>query len=231
MKPDTSAIIVCAGDSVRMGRVNKQFLPLGDSTVVGMSLTAFQNSPSVKEIIVVSRKFDIDEIKRIAELNNITKLKHVVTGGRCRQESVLNGYRLVAKDTKLITIHDGARPLVLIKDIEECIAKARTYGGATLGVPVKDTIKVVTENFIVDTPYRPCLYNTQTPQTFKKSIYAQGVDYALRNALVFNDDCQLVEVTGTKVYMVRGHYSNIKITTPEDIDVAETLLKGLDKDV
>lgn len=226
MKNDTSAIIVSAGNSTRMGGVNKQFLKLGNFTVIGMSLKAFQDCESVSEIIVVTKLDDISKVETIAKDLNITKLKSVTVGGNTRQESVLNGCKKVSQDTSLITIHDGARPLVLVEDIEKCIANARVYGGATLGVPVKDTIKVVNDNLITDTPYRPSLYITQTPQTFKKSIYFRGVEFAERNNLDFTDDCQLVEAMGYKIYMTTGNYSNIKITTPEDIHIAEILLKN-----
>lgn len=224
---DTSAIVVSAGNSTRMSGVNKQFLPLGNSTVIGMSLTALQNCPSIKEIVVVTKLEDISKVKNIADSLNIFKLKSIVIGGNTRQESVLNGLKEISSDTTLISIHDGARPLVTPTDIESCIGNARIYGGATLGVPVKDTIKVVENGLITDTPNRSMLYITQTPQTFKKDIYFKGVEYANKKHLNFTDDCQLVESIGVKVFMTIGHYSNIKITTPEDIQLAETLLKGL----
>lgn len=227
MNNDTSAIIVSAGNSTRMGGINKQFLKLDNTTVIGMSMKAMQKCDSIKEIIVVTKLEDISKVEKIANDLNVTKLKSVTVGGSTRQESVLNGCKKVSEDTTLITIHDGARPLVLPEDIEKCIYNARVYGGATLGVPVKDTIKVVEDNLITDTPYRPSLYITQTPQTFKKSIYFRGVEFAERNHLDFTDDCQLVEAMGYKIYMTIGHYSNIKITTPEDISIAEILLKGL----
>lgn len=230
MKNDTSAIIVSAGNSSRMGGINKQFLKLGDSTVIGMSMKALQECESVKEIVVVTKLDDISKIENIAKSSNITKLKCIVVGGQSRQESVLNGYKAISQDTELITIHDGARPLVLPQDIEKCINNARIYGGSTLGVPVKDTIKVVKENIITDTPHRPNLFITQTPQTFKKDIYSSGIKFAKDNHLDFTDDCQIVEAIGHKVYMTIGHYSNIKITTPEDVSIAEILLKGMLKD-
>lgn len=227
MKKDTSAIIVCAGNSLRMGGINKQFLSLGNSTVIGLSMKALQECESIKEIILVTKQEDIQRVKEIAQSLDITKLKDIVIGGNTRQESVLNGCKKLSKDTQLIAIHDGARPLVISQDVENCISNARVYNGSTLGVPVKDTIKVVEDNLIKDTPHRPSLYITQTPQVFKKSIYFRGVEFAQRNSLDFTDDCQLVEAMGYKVYMTVGHYSNIKITTPEDIDIAEILLKGL----
>jgi 2-C-methyl-D-erythritol 4-phosphate cytidylyltransferase len=192
-----------------------------------MSLSALQCCESIREIVVVTRDSDISQVESIAKSLNISKLKCVTVGGATRQESVLNGCKEVSSDTNLITIHDGARPLVLPVDIEQCIENARRYGGSTLGVPVKDTIKVVQNGMIVDTPNRSSLFITQTPQTFKKDIYFNGVEHAKSNNLNFTDDCQLVESIGINVFMTVGHYSNIKITTPEDIPFAETLLKGL----
>lgn len=221
---NTSAVIVCAGNSTRMGGVNKILLPLGNSTVIGNTMLAFQNTESIKEIIIVSRPQDFDSIKSEAGKLNISKFKLCVEGGDTRQKSVTNGIRHVSKDTEFIAIHDGARPLVKPEHIEKTIKDASVFGGATLGVPVKDTIKVVSDSLIVDTPYRPSLYITQTPQIFRKKIYFEGMDFALEHGLDFTDDCQLVEAIGHKVYMTVGDYTNIKITTPEDIKIAEVLL-------
>ncbi len=220
-----SAVIVCAGNSTRMGGVNKILLPLGDSNVIGNTMRAFQNCESIEEIIIVSRGTDIPEIEKEAERIGITKLKMCTTGGATRQESVINGIKCISKDTDLIAIHDGARPLVKPEHIEKTIKDASVFGGATLGVPVKDTIKMVEDGLITDTPPRKFLYITQTPQIFKRSVYFEGVDFALAHGLDFTDDCQLVEAINCKVCMTTGDYTNIKITTPEDIAIAEVLLK------
>lgn len=221
---NTSAVIVCAGSSTRMGGINKILLPLGNSTVIGNTMLAFENSESIKEIIIVSRPQDFDAIKSEAVRLNISKLKICVEGGDTRQQSVTNGVRHISKDTEFIAVHDGARPIVKPEQIENVIKDASVFGGAVLGVPVKDTIKVVSDGLIVDTPYRPSLYITQTPQIFRKKIYFEGIDFALEHNLDFTDDCQLVEAIGHKVYMTTGDYKNIKITTPEDIKIAEVLL-------
>lgn len=220
----TSVVIVCAGNSTRMGGINKILMPLGDRLVIGQSMKAFELCPSVTEIIIVARESDIPEIRAEAERTGITKLKNCVTGGNTRQESVINGIRCISDDTELIAVHDGARPLVKPENIEKAIKDAGVFGGATLGVPVKDTIKVVESELITDTPPRKNLYITQTPQIFKRKIYFEGVDFALEHNLDFTDDCQLAEAIGCKVYMTTGDYTNIKITTPEDIRIAETLL-------
>lgn len=221
---NTSAVIVCAGNSTRMG-VNKILLPLGERLVVGVTMQAFQACESVKEIIIVARETDIPAIREEAQKAGITKLKECTVGGDTRQQSVINGIRCISQDTELVAVHDGARPLVKPEHIEKAIKDALVFGGATLGVPVKDTIKVVDDGLITDTPPRSSLYITQTPQIFRKKLYFEGIDFALEHNLDFTDDCQLVEAIGGKVYMTTGDYTNIKITTPEDIKLAETLLE------
>ena len=220
----TSVIIVCAGNSTRMGGVNKILLPLGDRLVIGVTMQAFEKCESVKEIIIVAREADIPAIHAEAEAAGITKLKTCTTGGDTRQASVINGVKCISKDTELVAVHDGARPLVKPEHIERTIKDASVFGGATLGVPVKDTIKTVNDGLITDTPPRKFLYITQTPQVFKRSLYFEGIDFALEHGLDFTDDCQLVEAIGGKVAMTTGDYTNIKITTPEDIKLAEVLL-------
>ena len=221
----TSVVIVCAGKSTRMGGVNKILLPLGERKVIGVTMTAFQACESVSEIVIVAREADIPAIQDEAQLAGITKLSACTTGGATRQESVINGIKKISKDSELVAIHDGARPLVRSEHIEKVIKDASVFGGATLGVPVKDTIKSVDGGLIVDTPPRSTLYITQTPQVFRRGLYFEGIDFALEHGLDFTDDCQLVEAIGGKVAMTVGDYTNIKITTPEDIRIAEVLLK------
>ncbi len=227
---DTSAILVCAGNASRMQGLNKILLPLGKTNVAGCAMLAFQNCDRIAEIIIAARPCDHNSLRETAETLGITKLKTITAGGNTRQESVIKGLKEVSDETKLIAIHDGARPLVKPESIEKVIKDAQVFGGATLGVPVKDTIKIVSDGIITDTPYRPSLYITQTPQAFKKSVYCKAVQFAIDHALDFTDDCQLAEAIGCKVYMTAGDYKNIKITTPEDIEIAELLLKRRDKE-
>ena len=221
----TSVVIVCAGNSTRMGGVNKILLPLGERKVIGVTMQAFQACDSVSEIVIVAREDDIPAIQAEAEAAGITKLAACTTGGATRQEIVINGIKKISKETQLVAVHDGARPLVKPEHIEKVIKDASVFGGATLGVPVKDTIKTVDGGLIIDTPPRSSLYITQTPQIFKRDLYFEGIDFALEHGLDFTDDCQLVEAIGGKVAMTVGDYTNIKITTPEDIDIAEVLLR------
>ena len=223
MSADTSVIIVAAGNSTRMGGVNKILLPLGKSTVIGMTMKAFENCPCVADIVVVTNS--VDEVRKIAEEENITKLGAVCRGGATRQESVKCGLAVISKETKLIAVHDGARPLIRPEDAERVMKDARVFGAAALAVPVKDTIKIVEGGFVTDTPYRPSLYACQTPQVFKRELYFEAVLFAEDHGITdLTDDCQLVESLGQKIYITTGSYSNIKITTPEDIKIAEVLL-------
>lgn len=224
MTQDTAAILVCGGSSTRMG-INKILFPLGNTTVAGWSMLAFERCDSICELIVVARRCDWDAISDTAKQLGISKLRGMTEGGETRQKSVINGLKEVSANAQYIAIHDGARPLVRPEDIEHVIADARVFGAATLGVPVKDTIKVVEDGLITETPYRPSLYITQTPQVFRKRLYLEGVDFALEHDLDFTDDCQLVEALGTRVYMTAGSYSNLKLTTPEDLRIAEVLWK------
>jgi len=208
-----------------MGGVNKILLPLGERKVIGVTMQAFQSCESVKEMVIVAREADIPEIEAEAAAAGITKLSACTTGGATRQESVINGIRKISATSELVAVHDGARPLVKPEHIEKVIKDASVFGGATLGVPVKDTIKTVEDGLITDTPPRKLLYITQTPQVFRRKLYFEGIDFALEHGLDFTDDCQLVEAIGGKVAMTVGDYTNIKITTPEDIQLAEVLLR------
>ena len=221
---DTSAILVCAGNASRMEGLNKILMPLGASNVIGYSMLAFEHCPDIAEIIVVTKPDYFSAVRETAENLHITKLTHMTEGGDTRQQSVIKGLRLTNPAYPHIAIHDGARPLVKPEHISAVIHDARVFGGATLGVPVKDTIKVVEDGLIVDTPYRPKLYITQTPQVFRRQLYFEAVDFAMEHGLDFTDDCQLVESIGWKIYMTVGDYSNIKITTPEDRQIAQVLL-------
>lgn len=220
-----SAIIVCGGSSTRMGGVNKILLPLGNTNVAGRTLLAFEQCPEVTDIVVVCRECDRQSLEDTARKLDITKLHAFAEGGKTRQESVFNGLKKISPDTELIAVHDGARPLVKPEHILKTARDAAIFGGAVLGVPVKDTIKVVNDGLITDTPHRPSLYITQTPQIFKRRIYFEAVDFALEHGLDFTDDCQLAEAIGIKVCMTTGDYTNIKLTTPEDIKIADLLLE------
>ena len=222
---DTAAIIVAAGSATRMGGIDKQFAPILGIPVLGRSMLALQACPSVCEIIVVTREEVIPLVKQLGEDLSVTKLRTIVTGGNSRQESVQKGLSCVSENAAYIAVHDGARPLLRPADAEKCIEAARETGAATLGVPVKDTIKLADEKSVITaTPDRSHLWATHTPQVFERVRYEASAILARESGRDFTDDCQLLEFAGHPVTMVAGNYDNIKITTPEDLAVAEGLL-------
>lgn len=220
-----SVIVACAGSSTRMEGVNKQLVELNGIPVAIRSMLAFEGLDEVSEIIVSARESDIPEIEKLANKHGVTKFKCAVAGGETRQQSVLKAFAQVDKATRFVAIHDGARPFVKAEHIRQCIKDASIFGGATLGVPVKDTLKVVDGGLIIDTPNRKQLYITQTPQIFRKDVYVKGINFANDHELDFTDDCQLVEAVGVKVNMTVSDYRNIKITTPEDLAIAKVFLE------
>lgn len=226
----TTAVIVAAGSSTRMGKpVSKQLIKLNGTQVIIHTLRAFQKAESISEIIVVCRKNDIEAIKNLAQLNNITKVTAFTEGGSTRQQSVKNGVLLASSTADYIAVHDGARPLVTPEDINAVVENAVKYKASALGVFVKDTIKVVDENgFILSTPDRSRLIAIYTPQVFKMDMYKTAMEKAEKENKDYTDDCQLVESLGEKVFVTQGSAMNIKLTTPDDIAVAENFLNNRD---
>ncbi len=220
-----SVIIVAAGASRRMSGINKQFLPLCDMPVIEHSIRAFVQRADVNEIVAVTTAESLEDVKVIADKYKTIKPITVVQGGATRQESVACGINAIKFESELVAIHDGARPLIDSDSISRVFDKALQTGGATIGVPVKDTIKKVADEVIVETPQRSELYITQTPQVFSLSLYKEAMDKAKKEGKDYTDDCQLVENCGAKVSMVVGDYRNIKITTPEDIEVARAFME------
>lgn len=164
-----SAIIVSAGNSSRMGGINKQFLEFGGMSVIACSVNAFQKSPLVDEIIIVTREQDISAVKDAVK--DFSKVKAIVTGGSTRQQSVFNGIKAASEMSEFVAIHDGARPLVSQTVIADTLNTAYAFGAAATGVRVKDTVKVVDENNdILSTPNRETLRFVQTPQVFSKEL-------------------------------------------------------------
>ncbi len=217
------AIILGAGNGTRMkSEKSKLLLEIGSKTVIERSVEVFLSVSDIDEIIVVARAQDIDIYSELLTDERIS----FVIGGATRQQSVKNAVETV-DDAHLIVIHDGARPLIKCEDIEKTIRAAEEFSAAAVGVFVKDTIKIVDkQGFVESTPDRSTLFAVQTPQIFDFDLYKSAMQKADEQGLDFTDDCQLVELCGGKVKMVEGSYSNIKITTPDDIALAENLLKN-----
>jgi len=236
----TTAIIPAAGSGTRMANprqaspatpfqkgASKLFLMLGDMPVLAHTLLAFDSATEVDEVIIAAREDDILLIWDMISEFGITKVSKIINGGSSRSESVRAAISEVSDDTKVIAIHDGARPLIAPKLIDAAIAEAARKGAVTLAVPVKDTIKRVGASGVIEeTLERDSLYQIQTPQAFRGDIIREAYEQLTINSeqLTINDDCELVESLGVAVHIVKGDYANIKITTTEDIIIAEGLL-------
>ena len=224
-----TAIIVAGGSGKRMGMaIKKQYILLNKKEVLTHTLEVFNKSTLIDTIVLVVSEEEIEKVKiDIVEKYALHKVKKIVAGGAERQDSVYNGLMATSEDTKYVMIHDGARPFikepVLKKALELTIEKEATI----VAVPVKDTIKIVynKESKVIDTPERSTLWSIQTPQTFTKELLLKAYEYAKRESLIVTDDSMLVEAYGKSVYIVEGDYTNIKITTPEDLIIGEALLK------
>mgnify|MGYP000828877915 FL=1 len=228
MSAFVSAVIVAAGGSVRMGIADsKQFIPLLSRPAIEYTLKAFQKCHRIKEIVIVCREQDNDRINKIIELNGFNKVSKLVKGGDSRADSVRNGIGACSENAKYYAIHDGARPLITVEEIERVVEAAFDTGAATLGTSVKDTIKVVDGfNNIESTPIRSQLRAVQTPQVFERDLYRFALENAGDNIINFTDDCSLIENMGGEVLVVKGNEENIKLTTPIDIVIAESILKS-----
>lgn len=220
------AVIVAAGKGKRMGaKVNKQFLLLDGKPVLYYTLKAFQCNNLVDEIILACSASEMEFVQEnIIDKYEFSKVKKIVSGGLERQESVLRGLRAIEK-CDVVLIHDGARPFVSEAMIRKGISFARTYGACACGVKPKDTIKVCDSNgFSVNTPDRNTLFCVQTPQIFKYDLIVDCHERAAREGRLVTDDTMVAEMYGNKVYLYEGSYENIKITTPEDMLLAERIL-------
>ena len=227
-----TAIVLAAGSGSRMkSKTKKQFMEIKGKPVIWYSLFEFEKS-RVDEIILFTGKEDIDYCKKeIVEKYNLKKIKNVVAGGSERYESVYNGLKEVTGN--IVLIHDGARPLINNEIIERSIEGTIKSDACVVGVPVKDTIKRANkEGYIIDTPNRSELWITQTPQSFKtdlvKMAYKKMKEELEKGNTTLNitDDAMVVEeFTTNQVRFVQGDYKNIKVTTPEDIDIAELFIE------
>lgn len=223
-KQAMAAIIVAAGSSSRMGQP-KQWIGLNGVPVLGHTLRVFEQTPSVSAVVVVTRPEDIERTHRLGDALGLTKLTAVVAGGDTRQRSVAAGVAALPADTGLVAIHDGARPFVTTSLIERVADVAVQTGAAAAAVRVKDTIKQADDaGLVIATPDRGKLWSVQTPQIFQLDLYRQAMQQAADKGLDLTDDCGLMEAAGYPVSLCEGDYRNIKITTPEDVVMAQAFL-------
>ena len=220
-----SAIVLAGGRGKRMNyHKSKQFIEIKGKPVLVYTLEKFIYNKSIDEVILVLPEDEVDYCKKEVLQKYSLKVDRIVIGGKERQDSVFNALEAMEK-ANIVLIHDGARPFISEKIIEEGIKYANIYGAAAPGVTPKDTIKIKNEdNISVDTPDRNTLVAVQTPQCFKyDEIYQCHRKIKEENAIV-TDDTSVVERYGHKVYLYEGDYTHIKITTPEDLILAERLI-------
>ena len=226
MKAD--AVIVSAGKGLRfMEGKKKQFHFLEGRPIVAHTLDKFETCPLIRSILLVVGQEDMDYcLKEIVEKYKFQKVSQVVPGGKRRQESVKNGIEALPKDADIVAIHDGVRPFVTKAMIEDSIHFAVRYGAVILAMPLKDTIKMSNpDGTVLKTLDRESLWQVQTPQTFQVNVIREAYYKAAEDGFIGTDDASLVERLGGKVHILPGSYTNIKITTPEDLLLANLFLR------
>ncbi len=225
-----AAIIVAGGSGKRMGTtIKKQFIKLKEKEVLAYTIEAFNNIDEISEIIVVTGKEDIEKVEaEIVQAYHLDKVSKIVAGGKERQDSVYNGLMAVNHEIEYVMIHDGARPFVSKEVLKRAIEKTIEHKATVVAVPVKDTIKVINANtqIVEATPAREKLWSVQTPQSFSKQLLIDAYQSAKEKGLQVTDDSMIVEAYGKTVSVVRGEYTNIKITTPEDLVIGESILNN-----
>ena len=227
--PFCSAVVAAAGSSSRMGGVNKLLLPLEGVPVLAWTLRALDEAHLVDEIVVAAREEDLLAIGDLCRTYGIAKPVKIVCGGETRAVSVLAAAMECREGGAFIAVHDGARPLVEPALIDSVIQLAFRTNAAAPAVPVKDTIKVAAEGKVVSTLDRETLRAIQTPQVFEAALLRAALQAAVDGGIPITDDCSAVERLGIGVILTQGDYRNLKITTPEDLAVAEALLEWEDE--
>lgn len=224
----TIALIAAAGQGRRMGaELNKQYLPLLDRPVLAHTLRVFEEHPLIDALVVVVAQ---DEVKlcqkEVVQAFGFNKVLKIVVGGAERQDSVYQGLISLPEECEMVVVHDGARPLITPQIISDVIKDAQSSKASLVAVPVKDTIKKVDpEGYVAETLKREELFSAQTPQVFSKDLLLWAYRKALAQGVIATDDASLVERLGVRVGVVLGSYENIKLTTPEDLELALGFLR------
>ena len=220
--PKVGAVVVAAGSSTRMAGIDKIFVPVLGQPLVTYALDQLERSPSVDQIALVLDSGSLERGEELVAERGYRKVVGVFPGGERRQDSVFNGLQAVG-DCEWIIVHDGARPCLDDRMLRRGLAAAQECGAAVAGVPCKDTIKVISpEGIVQDTPDRDELYAAQTPQVFRRRILLEA---HLTCTAPVTDDAMMVEGLGYPVKMFLGAYENLKVTTPEDLVLAEAFLR------
>lgn len=221
-----TAIIPAAGAGKRLkGDKKKQFIELGGMPILARTLINLSDAPQIDRIILVTPPGEADYCRReIVNKYRIKKVSDIVEGGGTRQESVANGLGCVADDTGLVLIHDGVRPFVTTTMISDVIKAAGESGAAITAIGASDTVKTVDGGYVQNTLKRDSIIFVQTPQCFSYNILQKALKRAVDDGFAGTDEASLVERLGVKVRVVDGSKTNIKITSPEDLKLAEAIL-------
>ena len=229
MAGKNTAIVLAAGQGKRMhSKIQKQFLEIQGYPVLQYSLRCYQESPLIQGIILVTGEDGLSYCKEeIVKKYGFTKVSNVIAGGKERYDSVYAGL-CACKDCRYVLIHDGARPFITEEIIERGLEKVKETGACVVGMPSKDTIKLSdAEGYVKETPDRKCVWTIQTPQIFSYALIREAHDSIRKKDMSkITDDAMVIEQeTGVKVALAEGSYQNIKITTPEDLYIAEAFLR------
>ncbi len=228
---DTGAIIPAAGQGKRMrGQGNKLFLELAGTPVLILTLKIFTQCDRIRKIVIPAAAQDITVIESLLDQYGTNKAIDVVEGGRERQDSVFQALKALGTDVERVVVHDGARPLLTLPELNRFLKEADPYESAVMAVPLKDTIKKVDPNgFVVETPPRDSYRAVQTPQVFNRDLLEKVHMSAAEQGFYTTDDASLLEAMQYNVKVISGSYENIKVTTPEDLLFAEAILRNRDK--
>lgn len=222
------ALIAAAGKGKRMNtRISKPFIPIFGKPILAYTIEKFEKCKLIDKIYLTVNSEEKELCSRNVIIKyNFSKVQELVDGGETRQDSVYNGLKALDKDTDIVVIHDGARPLIEETLIRDSIEKAQKYGAAIAAIPIKDTVKKSENNFFINkTLNREEIWRAQTPQTFKYALILPAYHRAYKDKYLATDDAAILERYGHKVKLMIGSEENIKITTPFDIIVAENFLK------
>lgn len=217
-----SAVVVAAGSSQRMGE-DKLALEIDGSPVLLRSLLCLEQCEEIDEIIVVTQPDSLAEVSRLCRDGGVTKAAKVVCGGETRTHSALAGVCAASRRAKIICIHDAARPFASDGLIKAAVRAAADYKSVAPAVPVRDTVRIVREGEAAETPDRETVFAMQTPQAFDADIIKAALTAAAQSGRSFTDDCAAAEAIGVKTHLTRGDEENIKLTTPQDIPLAEAI--------
>jgi 2-C-methyl-D-erythritol 4-phosphate cytidylyltransferase len=226
----TSVILVAAGKGLRVKtKISKPLIKIKRKTILRYALETFNCHPWIKEITIVVNRFNREEIRKEVQRFAFLKVKKIVLGGRRRQDSVFSGLQATDAHNELVLVHDACRPCISREIVSEVIKAAEKTGAAIVGVPVRGTIKRIRQNrparfAVAETLDRDELWEIQTPQVFRRDLLFKA--YRKFGHLAVTDDASLVEKLGAKVSLVFGSYNNIKITIPEDLLIAEAIVKA-----